>query len=54
MIDKHYQEWNEIWNDLSTPESKAVGLKSMQGCIGVSGESGASMIQIPLNFWFCF
>ena len=53
MIDKHYQEWNEIWNELSTPESKAIGLKSMQGCIGVSGESGANMIQIPLNFWFC-
>ena len=52
-IDKHYQEWNEIWNELSTPESKAVGLKAMQGCIGSSGSTGVGMIQVPLNFWFC-
>ena len=27
-IDRHYQEWNEIWSELSTPESKAIGLKT--------------------------
>jgi len=52
-IDRHYKEWNQIWNELSTPESKAIGLKSMLGCIGSSGSTGAGMVQVPLNFWFC-
>ena len=52
-IDRHYKEWNQIWNELSTPESKAIGLKSMKGCVGSSGTTGAGMVQVPLNFWFC-
>ena len=35
-IDRHYQEWNDVWN-VSTPESKAIGLKAMQFSIGSSG-----------------
>ena len=55
-IDKHYEEWNQIWNELSTPESKAIGLKSMVGDIGTAGSAdstGPLMTQYPLNFWFC-
>ena len=52
-IDKHYQEWNEIWSELSTPESKAAGMKAMTGSVGVSGSTGVGMVQVPLNFWFC-
>ena len=54
-IDKHWASWNNIWNELSTPESKAIGLKSMQGDVGITGASktGVSSIQVPLNFWFC-
>ena len=52
-IDKHYQEWNDVWNELSTPESKAEGLKAMQGAIGLVGSTGVGMAQVPLNFWFC-
>ena len=57
-IDRHYEEWNNIWNELSTPGPKADGLKCMQGCVGVAGASdagktGPSMVQVPLNFWFC-
>ena len=51
-IDRHYEEWNNIWNELSTPESKAIGLKSMQGDIGTAA-TGVNMTQVPLNFWFC-
>ena len=53
MIDRHWTEWNNIWNELSTPESKAIGLKAMQGDIGEQGDTGVTTIQVPLNFWFC-
>ena len=53
-IDRHYEEWMKIWNELSTPESKAIGLKSMQGCIGSSSTTGPkNLVQVPLQFWFC-
>jgi len=56
-IDRHYEEWNDVWNELSTPASKAVGLKSMICDVGKTGGSanraGVDMVQIPLNFWFC-
>jgi len=54
LIDRHYDEWNQIWNELYTPESKAHGLKCMVGDQGTSGtDSGVTMTQYPLNFWFC-
>ena len=60
-IDRHYKDWNEAWNELSTDESKSLGLKSMQGCIGTSSSSATgaalpgqlNLVQVPLNFWFC-
>ena len=56
-IDRHYEEWNDIWNELSTPASKAIGLKSMICDVGETGGAGllagVTMAQIPLNFWFC-
>jgi len=52
-IDRHYQEWNEVWNELSTDESKALALKSMQCEVGTGGSGAVETVQIPLNFWFC-
>jgi len=55
-IDRHYKEWMQIWNELTTPESKAIGLKAMKGDIGTTGSSsgtGVETFQIPLQFWFC-
>jgi len=54
-IDLHTAEWNNVWNELSTDESKAAGLKSMQGAIGKPGTGATSVttVNIPLNFWFC-
>jgi hypothetical protein len=54
-IDLHTAEWNNVWNELSTDESKAAGLKSMQGAIGKpgTGATGVTTVNIPLNFWFC-
>jgi len=56
-IDKHYKEWMNVWTELSTSESKAVGLKAMQGDIGLKSAAGVGtgviLSQIPLQFWFC-
>ena len=52
-IDRHYHEWNEVWNELSTSESKAIGLKAMQCEVGTGGTDAVETVQIPLNFWFC-
>jgi hypothetical protein len=55
-IDKQTAEWMHIWNELSTPESKAAALKTMQGCVssGHATEVNAvGMLQVPLQFWFC-
>ena len=52
-IDRHYAEWMQIWNELSTPESKAVGLKAMQGDVGTVTTTGVGKINVPLLFWFC-
>jgi hypothetical protein len=53
LIDRHYQEWMQVWSELSTPESKAVGRKAMCGAVGSSGGTGVGMVQVPLQFWFC-
>ena len=53
-IDRQYSQWMNIWTELSTPESKAIALKSMQGDIGSSGSTGpTALVQVPLQFWFC-
>ena len=52
-IDRHYSEWMNVWTELSTPESKAVGLKSMQGDVGITGSTGVGLVQVPLQFRFC-
>lgn len=52
-IDEHTCEWMQIWNELTCPETKSVGLKSLQGCIGSSGTTGVNEVHIPLLFWFC-
>ena len=64
-IDKHFREWNQIWNELTIPVSKSEGFRYMTGgynnnlvsCIAntTNNSSGTSqrIIQYPLNFWFC-
>ena len=52
-IDKHFNEWMLLWNELTTPASKAAGLKSLIGDFGSSGTTGVSTVIIPLSFWFC-
>ena len=42
LIDRQYDEWNQIWNELSTPESKAAALKCMIGDVGTAGTADSS------------
>ena len=54
-IDKHTAEWMQIWNELSTPDSKAAALKTMQGCVSsgaATNVNAVGTIQVPLQFWF--
>ena len=59
-IDKQTSEWMKVWNELTTPYSKALGLLSMTGGDGFWGHSSDSryntsvnQCHIPLQFWFC-
>ena len=56
-IDKHYREWNQIWDELSTPISKSNGYKYMTGSFNnniiTGNETKQERIHYPLNFWFC-
>ena len=60
MIDRQYEEWNHVWNELTTPASKQAGLKTLMCSVNsvLSRGTGTTlgdlgMVQIPLNFWFC-
>jgi hypothetical protein len=56
-IDRHTAEWMQVWNELTTPKSKADGLKAMTGDVGATGTgvtgTGVGEVHIPLQFWFC-
>jgi hypothetical protein len=52
-IDKQTTQWNQIWADLSTPESKTTGFRCMTGGCSNAQTYGVGQIQVPLNFWFC-
>ena len=56
-IDRHYEEWNQVWAELTTPESKAAGYKYLTGgfknTLVSGGETNQQSIMVPLNFWFC-
>ena len=52
-IDKQTTQWNQIWADLTTPESKAAGFQCMTGGCSNATTYGVGQIQVPLNFWFC-
>ena len=53
-IDRQSGKWMDTWNELSTSESKAIGLKAMTGQIGTVGAAdGVHQQHIPLLFWFC-
>ena len=44
-IDRHYEEWNQVWAELTTPESKAAGYKYLTGGFTNSLVSG----EVPIS-----
>ena len=61
-MDKQYREWNQIWTELTTPDSKCDGFKYLTGGFknqlvtgGLASAGGTSQqsIMYPLQFWFC-
>ena len=52
-LTEHTGEWLQIWDELTTPESKSIGLKAMKCDKQTRGGSGVGMVQVPLQFWFC-
>ena len=59
-IDRHYREWLQVWEELSTPESKAAGFKYMSAGFsnklmvgGTTGGTTQQSVFVPLQFWFC-
>jgi hypothetical protein len=50
LIDKHYGDWLNIWNELTQTAEKAAGYDRM---IGAHLGSAGATLYIPLQFWFC-
>ena len=58
LIDRHFKEWNQVWQELTTPAAKQDGLKFMQNSFThthtQTGQTNSiGTVQIPLYFWFC-
>ena len=55
LIDRQHGDWNAIWWELTTPESKVNCLRNMliETSGSVDGKNNVSPCYYPLNFWFC-
>ena len=57
LIDRHYEEWLQVWAELSTPSDKQDGYKYLTGGFTSNLVSGGGTnqqsIMVPLQFWFC-
>ena len=51
LIDRQTCDWNAVWWNLTTSESKVDGLRNT--FIGFSGADTSNTFYYPLNFWFC-
>lgn len=56
VIDRHYGQWLEIWNELTIPEEKRHAYNEMIGKhsnFNATTQGGPMKLRIPLQFWFC-
>ena len=52
-IDKHTEEWNNVWNELTLTNNKGLALKDMLSENYTIRDGKEQLIQLPLNFYFC-
>lgn len=56
VIDRHYGQWLEIWNDLTIVAEKRDAYNEMIGKhdnFNATTQGGPLRLRIPLQFWFC-
>ena len=53
LINKHTKEWNNVWDELTLTNHKALALKEMFSENEIISNDTQQLIQVPLNFWFC-
>ncbi len=57
QIDKHTEEWLQVWAELSTPEAKANGYKYLSGgfsnALVTGADTSQQSVMVPLQFYFC-
>ncbi len=53
QIDYHTKEWNNVWNELTLTNNKALALNSMLSDNYKIITNHEQLIQSPLNFYFC-
>lgn len=57
VIDRHYGDWLNIWNELTQTGSKEEGYTEMIGgstdLVQAASSIDAATIYVPLQFWFC-
>ena len=51
LIDRQHNDWNAIWWNLTTPESKVEAVRN--NFVSLSGADSSKICYVPLNFWFC-
>ncbi len=53
LIDRHFGDWLNVWNQLTQAEEKADGYSEMINPAKSGANTLASTLYIPLQFWFC-
>jgi len=54
LIDKHYGEWLEIWNQLTMTEAQSFAYQDMLSKYSsFTTVASATSVYVPLQFWFC-
>jgi hypothetical protein len=53
LIDKHYSEWNDIWNELTDPHKHGWKLTGKKNFVAKTDISNNTRYYVPFLFWFC-
>ena len=53
LIDKHYAEWYDIWNELTDPHKNLWKLTGKKDLVAKTDISNSTRYYVPFQFWFC-